>query len=52
MQEIDRLFFDKYSIDPGNELFATDGFADGGNDGLGDDIYMNGPDEEAWPELD
>jgi hypothetical protein len=52
MQEIDRLFFDKYSIDPGSELFVTDGFANGGNDGLDGDICMNGLDEEDWLELD
>ena len=52
MQEIDRLFFDKYSVDPSSGLFAADGFADGSNDGLDEDIYMNGLDEEEWPEFD
>ena len=53
MRELDRLFFDKYAIDPGSAVFANDGFADGCNEGLDDDdFYGNGLDEEAWPELD
>jgi hypothetical protein len=53
MQEIDRLFFDKYAIDSDSEVFITNGLTDGCNEGLDyDDFYENGLDEEAWPELD
>jgi hypothetical protein len=52
MQEIDRLFFDKYSIDPGGELFVSDQFTDWGAAYVDyDGFELTGVDEEEWPEV-
>jgi hypothetical protein len=52
MQEIDRLFFDKYSVDPGGELFVSGQFSDGGVVDVDyDGFELTGVDEEEWPEV-
>jgi hypothetical protein len=48
MQEIDRLYFSKYSVDPENELNMSDMPADA----TYDDFEVTGLDEEEWPEMD
>ena len=53
MREIDRLYFNKYALDPGSDMLSFDSLED---EGIGtedyDNFYKNGLDEEEWPELD
>lgn len=53
MQEIDRLFFNKYALDPGSDMLNSNSMKDEYicvEDY--DDFYTNGLDDEGWPELE
>lgn len=52
MQNIDRLFFKKYSIDTDGEVFIYDEYADGGPEDISDDAFGTAGlyDSDLWIE--
>lgn len=52
MRAVDRKYFDKYAVDPFNEEFMLDSFAEGWVDDIGDDApNSNEFLDDEWDDL-